>query len=407
MLRVPVHKIQPGMILARPVALPHDPYRFLLQRDREIPVDIIPRLQQLGVLEVWVRCRDLEFLEDIIDEALGDRQREVYHHVRRNFESVMHGAAVDLDIHHFQSSISDLFGFLKQSSHGNILLQKLDAFDNYLMSHSTNVCYLSMLLGMKLERYLIQQRSFKTAREAKDLQLLGLGCLLHDVGKMKIPDEILNKPGRLTPEEMEVIKQHPVIGHEMVKGRVPAAAAQVVLNHHQRYGGGGYPDRVDAATGEKLPSLSGTQIPIFSRIAMVADVYDAATTHRCYSAAKLPVQALFEMRTYCKGFFDPVIEQAFYQIIPPFPIGQIVQLSNGVEAAVVDFNPRRPLRPKVQGLRDPNGQDFRDPSLHEIDLAIHPDLCIATVHGVDVRPFQVGLDGTQKEGSNCELVSSK
>ena len=377
------------MILARPIPVPNDPRRFLLQRDREVPSDLIPRLKELGVLEVWIRHRDLEFLEDVIDEALGERQREVYLHVRKNFESIMGGAAVDLDLLRFQQSISELFDFLKQSTCGNVLLQKLDTFDNYLMSHSTNVCYLALLLGMKLERYLIDERCFKSAREAKDLQLLGLGCLLHDVGKMRIPAEILHSPRRLDPAQMEVMRQHPLYGHEMVKGRVPAAAAQVVLNHHQQYGGGGYPVRLDSRTGEALPPMAGKQIPVFSRIATVVDVYDAATSQRVYQAAKLPVHALFEMRNACRGFFDPHIEQAFYQIIPPFPIGQVVTLSNGIEAVVVDFNPKHPERPKVQGLRDPHGVRFADPSLEEIDLALYGDLEIGWVDGVDVRPYQL------------------
>jgi HD-GYP domain-containing protein (c-di-GMP phosphodiesterase class II) len=285
-----------------------------------------------------------------------------------------------------------------------MLLQKLDTFDNYLMSHSTNVCYLALLLGMKLERYLIEERCFKNAREAKDLQLLGLGCLLHDVGKMRILPELLNSPARLTPEQMQIMRMHPVYGHEMVKGRVPPAAAQVVLNHHQRYGGGGYPARIDSRTGEPLPPLEGKQIPVFSRIATVVDVYDAATSTRVYQSAKYPVQALYEMRTACKGYFDPQIEQAFYQIIPPFPIGQVVTLSNGVEAAVVDFNPRQPVRPKVQGLRAPNGERFHDPSLEEVDLALHPDLQIAFIDGADVRPYQLPLQGQTKGASKPVLV---
>lgn len=392
MLRVPVQNIEPGMILARPIPLPTDPRRYLLQRDREIPMDVVPRLKELGIYEVWVRCRDLEFLEDVIDEGLGERQREVYHQVRRNFESIMRGAALELDINRFQASIGDLFGFLKSSSCGNVLLSKLDAFDNYLMSHSTNVCYLALLLGLKLERYLIDERSFKRPREAKDLQLLGLGCLLHDVGKMRIPQHILNKPTRLSTEEMALMEMHTIYGHQMVKGQVPASAAQIVLNHHQRYDGTGYPTRIDAATGEELPPLSGKQIPVFSRISTVCDVYDAATSQRCYSAAKLPVQVLHEMRTWCKGFFDPVIEHAFYEIIPPFPIGQIVTLNNGIQAVVVDFNARCPVRPKVQGLRTPTGERFADPALEEIDLANHPELHVAWIDGVDVRPFQTSQE---------------
>ena len=138
--------------------MPDDAYRFLLQRDREIPLDLVPRLEKLGVTEVWVRCRDLEFLEHLIDEGLEERQRDVYHNVRRNFEQVMNNPAAELDIHQFQSSIGDLFDYLKKSHTGNVLLQKLDAFDNYLLSHSTNVCYLAMMLGLKLERYLIEER---------------------------------------------------------------------------------------------------------------------------------------------------------------------------------------------------------------------------------------------------------
>lgn len=387
MLRVPVHKIEPGMILARPVPLPSDPHHYLLQRDREIPTDLIPRLKQLGVMEVWVRCRDLDFLEDVFDEGLGDRQREVYGHVRRNFEAMLSGTSALLDISSYQHSISDLFGYLRESQTGNVLLEKLDAFDNYLMSHSTNVCYLSMLLGMKLERYLIDERRVKTPRDAKDLKELGLGCLLHDVGKMKVPPEILNKPGKLTDEEMQIMRLHPVYGYEMIKGRVSSNAAQVVLNHHQRYNGEGYPDRVDASTGNRLPPLAGKSIPVFVRMSTICDVYDAATTKRIYSEAKLPVQVLHEMKTWCDGFFDPIVARAFYDIVPPFPIGQVVKLSNGVEAAVIDFNPRHAERPKVQGLRDPYGHPFDDPSREEIDLAISTDLSIQSVGDVDVTPF--------------------
>ena len=93
MLRVPIHKIEPGMVLARPIPQPNDPFRYLLQRDREISPTMVSRLEKLGILEVWVRYPKLEFLEDVIEEGLGDRQREVYWHVRRNFETIMDDTA--------------------------------------------------------------------------------------------------------------------------------------------------------------------------------------------------------------------------------------------------------------------------------------------------------------------------
>jgi HD-GYP domain-containing protein (c-di-GMP phosphodiesterase class II) len=387
MLRVPIDRVRPGMILARPIPLPNDPYLYLVQRDKEIPMDMIPRLKQLGVFEVWIRHRDFEFLEDLIDEGLADHQREIYQRVRESFQSMLRGSTVEVSLSDFQSSIGGLFDFLKNHSGSNILLQKLDAFDNYLIAHSANVCYLALLLGMKLERYLIDQRQHKTPREAKDLHLLGLGCLLHDVGKMHIPRQILDKPGKLTPEERRMMQQHTVLGYKMVRGSVPAAAAQVVLNHHQRYDGKGYPARIDPATGEELLPLAGRQIPVFSRIAILADVYDASTTQRCYSPAKLPVQTLHEMRTLCRGFFDPVVEAAFYHIVPPFPIGQVVTLSNGSEAVVVDFSPQYPTRPRVQCLRTADGERIASPALEEIDLSLESDLGIAAVNGQDIQPF--------------------
>ncbi len=383
------------MILARPVPLPSDPFRYLLQRDIEIPMDLVPRLKQLGILEVWVRHRDLEFLEEIIDEELSDRQREVYMNVRRNFESIMHDSNTELDMVNFQQSISELFTFLKKTSCPDILLQKLDAFDNYLMSHSTNTCYLALLLGMKLERYLIDQRRHKTARDAKDLHLLALGCLLHDIGKMQISKKILHKPGKLTDEEMAEMQRHPNYGYDMVKGSMPAPATQIVLNHHQRFNGTGYPKRTDYKTSAELPAPADRQIPIFSRIAIMADIYDAATTRRCYSEAKPPVQVLHEMRTWCRGFFDPVVEEAFYRTVPAFPIGQIVTLSDGVEAVVVDFNPDYPVRPKVQCLRTPDGRRFEHPALEEIDLALHIDLEIVSVDGTDVRPYMASQESAE------------
>jgi len=375
------------MYLARPIPLPNDPYRFLLQRDREIPMDMVPRLKQLGILEVWVRHRGLEFLEDIIDEGLSDRQRDIYIGVRQNFETLMRDITAKMEFSQFQGLISNLFSFLKGHAGSNILLQKLDAFDNYLVSHSANVSYLSLLVGMKLDRYLIDERRYKTAREAKELHLLGLGCLLHDVGKIKVPKAVLNKPGRLNDEEMAEVRRHTSHGYEMVKGRIPATAAQIVLNHHQRWNGTGYPPRIDTLSGEEMSPLGSSQIPVFSRIATMADVYDAATSKRCYSEAKLPVRILHEMRTHCRGFFDPVVESAFYGTVPPFPIGQVVDLCDGAQAVVVDFNANSPARPKVQCLRRPNGETIKHPSLEEIDLALYHDLEIASVDGQDVREW--------------------
>ena len=402
MLRVPVHKLQPGMVLARGIAFPRDPRRLLLKRDGEVTADLVSRLEQLGIEEVWVRYPALEFLEEMINDELEDHRREVYARVRETFVRIVPGSPCELDVDRFQESIRDLFISLNENNRGHVLLSKLDAHDNYLLSHSANVCYLALLLGMKTSGYVSSKGLARCgAADAADLQHLALGCLLHDVGKLRVPLEILNKPGRLTEEEMEIVRRHPRDGYEMVMGQIPEAAADVVLNHHQRFDGCGYPSRFDAVTGEETVPLAGEEISVFSRVATIVDVYDAATSRRVYSQAKPPVQVLHEMRTWCEGFFDPVLEQAFYEIIPPLPIGQVVRLSDGSEAVVVDFDPCCPVRPRVQRLSHPGGEPLGEYESEEIDLARCDDLHVHEVNGQDVRPFLA-----LQQGESVELAAA-
>jgi HD-GYP domain-containing protein (c-di-GMP phosphodiesterase class II) len=386
MLRVRVEDLRPNMRLARPVPLPNNPTRYLLQRDVCVSDDMRRRLTELGIAEVWIRCDELEFLESVVDPELGERQREIYSCIRRNFERFMRIADAKLDFDSFRSSMSNLFDYLKSHSKGIFFLDRVQIFDDYLLTHSTNVGYLSMLLGMKLDWYLIKERKSLPPGKAKEVISLGLGCLLHDVGKMKIPKEILDKPGRLTPEEMDEIRKHPSIGYEMVKGEIPLVASQVVLHHHQRWDGKGYPRLTNSQTGELLEPLAGDKIPVFARIATICDVFDAATSKRVYSDAKPSVQVLCEMLRWNAGCFDPVIQEAFYQIIPAFPIGTIVTLTNGFKAAVVDFDPKNPCHPRVKPIYYPDGETCRYPDNREIDLATS-DLCIHYQGDIDVRPY--------------------
>lgn len=374
------------MILARPIPVPNEQGRTLIGRGCKVPADLGRRLERFGIFEVWIECRALQFLDDVVDPEVSERQRELYWTVRRYFDVNITGATPPIDLPKIDAALTAMYDCMLRAKHGGVLMEKLDSFDNYLISHSTNVCYLSLLVAMKLERYLAKERSAKTSR-IKDARELGLGCLLHDIGKIKLPQALLNKPGPLTDEEMEIVKRHTSLGYEMVKGRVPASSAQVVLNHHQRFDGTGYPERVDPQTDQKMPALSGKQIPIFSRIATVCDVYDAATTARCYSGAKPPVQALWEMRHQFAGAFDPVVEAALYEVAPAFPIGSCVTLSDKSEAVVVEFHPQHTYRPKVQRLKTPDGATVARPDLDEIDLAHCDDLSIVAIAGVDVRPF--------------------
>jgi len=195
------------------------------------------------------------------------------------------------------------------------------------------------------------------------------------------------------------MRRHTIYGYEMVRRSIPPSAAEIALHHHQRWDGTGYPGRIHRRTREETAPLAGRKIPVLSRITIVADVYDAATSRRSYADAKLPVQVLHEMRHRCQGFFDPVVEAAFYRTVPPFPIGQLVTLSNGVEAAVIDFRPECPARPRVRCLRTPQGEPFDHPEREEIELRACPDLEIAWVDGQDVRPYTASQQTSEVAGA--------
>lgn len=408
MLRVRVEDLRPPMRLARPVAMPNNPTRYLVQRDVVVTDALKRRMAEIGVEEVWIRCEELAFLEEVIDPELGERQKEIYGNIRRNFERLSRVADAKLEFESFRSSLSNLFDYLRATPTGFLFLDKVQIFDDYLLTHSTNVSYLSLLLGMKLDWYLIKERPSLTPIKAKEVVSLGLGCLLHDIGKLRIPKGILDKPSRLTPEEMEVIRQHPVIGYKMVHGSIPSASAQVVLNHHQRWDGKGYPGPTPM-NGETPAPLAGDKIHIFARIATICDVFDAATSKRVYSDAKPSVQVLSEMLKYNVGCFDPVVQQAFYEIVPPFPIGTLVTLTNGFRAAVVDYDPIHPCQPKVKPIQYPDGEPCRYPDNREIDLSKGVGLQIHFQGEVDVRPFlfdRIPMAPEKSTLSHHPLVSS-
>jgi hypothetical protein len=133
--------------------------------------------------------------------------------------------------------------------------------------------------------------------------------------------------------------------------------------------------------------LAGREIPVFCRITSMADVYDAATSRRRYSRAKPAVQVLHEMRTSCRGAFDPIVARAFFEIVPPFPVGTLVGLSDGRTAVVVDFNCAAPVRPKVLCFDEPEAVPHNATATEEVDLAEDAGIEIVSVGGVDVRPF--------------------
>lgn len=161
-------------------------------------------------------------------------------------------------------------------------LLQLSSHDYYTFTHCLNVAVFS--IGMWQKIY---------PGEKKGLQEFALGCILHDIGKSKIDEAILNKPGSLTAEEFATIKKHPQYGYELMVDSVPPTSLDVILHHHEKHCGKGYPE-----------GLPGDRTSDLAKIAAIADVYDALTTRRAYAEAREPFKAMLTMKQEMVGHFE-------------------------------------------------------------------------------------------------------
>ena len=183
----------------------------------------------------------------------------------------------------------------------------------------------------------------------EQLKTIGMGALLHDIGKMKVPDEILNKPGKLTAEEFEIMKKHPTYGYELLKNdkHVSADSLDIVLSHHEHTNGSGYPN-----------ALTEHEIKPLTRIVCIVDVYDAVTSGRVYHNAMTPHDALKKMYNWTQGNFDQALVEIFIKSLGIYPIGTIVELTTGQTAIVSSINEDHHLKPTVMLVLDKNKQAY-------------------------------------------------
>ncbi|MCU6433151.1 HD-GYP domain-containing protein [Undibacterium sp. Jales W-56] len=243
--------------------------------------------------------------------------------------------------------VEEIATSVMRNSGALIGLARLKTKDDYTYMHSIAVCALMIALSKQLGL------NDEQTREA------GLAGLLHDIGKMMVSADILNKPGKLTDAEFVLVKQHPVAGYKMlleVKG-LSEVALDVCLHHHEKVDGSGYPKR-----------LTGDQISLFAKMGAVCDVYDAITSNRPYKQGWCPAESVKKMAEWSKGHFDETVFQAFVRSIGIFPVGTLVRLESGRLGVVVEQQVGKSLlSPKVRVFFSTKSMAYIMPEL--IDLA--------------------------------------
>jgi HD-GYP domain-containing protein (c-di-GMP phosphodiesterase class II) len=325
---VSINSLKPDMELAEPIK---SNGRRLLSAGCSNLNRYKDRLENLGIHYVYIDdeiSKDIE-VNSVINNKTKDESKKM---IKETFKNVSIGKKMDSQAvkDGVTNMVKDIFN--NDEVLANLIDLKND--NDYTFGHSINVGAISLVIGKAL------------GYNRKKLIKLGTGACLHDIGKTKIPDEILNKPGKLTDKEYEIMKQHPKLGYDILKKypNTTATSLAAVVGHHEKVNGKGYPQNKE-----------GNDIYVYGRIVAIADVFDALTSDRCYRD-RWPVHKALDLIISEAGeHFDSKLVETFIRNVAAYPNGTIVQLSNGYKAIVKKQNKNFPQRPIVKILEDNNG----------------------------------------------------
>lgn len=360
MIAMSLESVEKGMRVGKPIYT--DDGRLLVGRGLILNDYFLRSLKDRGISQIYIFDPDTDDIipRDNISEMVrgatirdlktlfGDLQDSISKEVKADsIEAVADAIQSDQFLRTFGSNPafqklqSDIDRIVEELVQGELTLglNSLKTYDNYTFQHSIDVAIVSIMIGRKL--------GLPTGR----LRELGIGCLLHDMGKIFIPTSIVNKPDKLTEEEYDVMKMHPDIGYELAKGvaSIGILPPHVAFQHHERQDGTGYP-RGLKGNNRVIISKEPRTIHLYGSISAVADVYDALSSDRPYRKAMQPEKVISIMKEMKEVHLNKDVLRYFFSITPVFPVGSIVLVKNGdyrnylgIVCSTNDSNLERPV----------------------------------------------------------------
>lgn len=326
---------------------------ILLKAGTLLTDDIIEQLSKYHITELYIDddlSKGIQITETIKQEIIVD--------IKSKVRTLMRSPSIRIAVNTQKALkiVETLLDEILKNDFITMNLCDIRSIDDYTYSHSVNVAIFSLITGVAI------------GLKKSHLKELGIGALLHDVGKVMVDDSILRKPTNLTVNEYDKVKKHTLYGYEILKKSksIPEAACCIALYHHERTNGSGYPY-----------SLKNNVIPLQAKIVAIADVYDALTSDRMYRRKMYPHEVVDYMCSLSQKHFDKTLLDAFTSHISNYPVGIAVKLNSGEKGIVARYNRGFQNKPIIHVVTDKNGVKLENPK--EVNLLMSPEIRIVDI----------------------------